>query len=208
MRHLAPTLIGLVLLLVVAGCATPVTHFSPDLRPAEMDRVAVVVLNKTGQPVEPGMLRVLEDEFTGSLTGKGYQTVARSDYGVLANEAETQNDGVTESAQKFGKLLNSDKVLLVYLTELVQIYYEGNVIVNGKPRIETQVKVDASARLVEAEDGRVVWSSTLRDVRGSFGTSHPSKRGVIKRVAMALSKEFPDRFTKQQLQRMREAYGL
>lgn len=205
MKHFAPTLIGLILLLVVGGCAKPVTHFSPDLRPAEMDRVAVVVLNKTGQPVEPGMLRVLEDEFTGSLTSKGYQTIARSDYGVLINEADTQDDGITESARKFGKLLNSDKVLLVYLTELVQIYYEGSVVVNGKPRIETQVKVDASARLVEVEDGRVLWSSTLRDVRESFGTSHPSKRAVLKRVAILLSKEFPDRYTKQQLRELRQA---
>ncbi len=136
--------LSLVLAVAIAGCASEprqvIVQQGYDF--GGLRRVAVVDVK--GPLPSEGAKDAIATYFEMQFMAKGYTAVERSQVKKLLEEQKFQASDVTaaDGAARAGQILNVDGVLMVSVTEF------------------TDEKVGMTAKLVDAEDGTVVWADS------------------------------------------------
>ncbi len=158
----------------------------PDFLSLEIRRIAIIAQDDSGE-VSDGGVRMVEDVFSGHLTGKGYTLAARSDTSAVEDEIGLQRTEMTDAeAAEIGKILQVDAVLVVSVTRFStsRRRSEGRWLYSAEGTI--------AARLIDLN--RDILASGVRS-SGPISTSSTSCRGeaALQSIARGLARSFPDR---------------
>jgi hypothetical protein len=151
--------------LAVAGCASSEAESQSvagyDF--GQIDRIAVVEV--TGRVYGEAAKDQIANLFMIELMKKGYKFVARKDIKTLLKEQEFQASDITspEGAAKAGQILNVPAVMLIDI-----------------PKYQDE-KMDMSAKLIDVEDGTILWIGTGT---GNTGKTLATLAGVAAGAAL------------------------
>lgn len=133
--------------LILQGCATGSSTFSPAFHQANIERVAVVGVSGDIRGQAPK--NQVEDFFAQQMLMKGYRIIERSRVASILEEQDFQFSEATTSddAARIGRILNVSAVIML------------DVSVAGE-------KVSVSGRMVDPETAEVLWIGTGRGGTG------------------------------------------
>ena len=163
-------LFAAILALTLSGCETGPTEpprasvvVSRQFGAKSFERVAIVVVNRTGVQLEQGTLNQIENTFTKFCIAKGYILATRSDVKQALDEVAFQHSGVTEEALAAkARILAVDAILLVSIDDISGRTTTPIIRVEGDRYEDWTVSV--SAKLLSAEKAQVL---VLADFTGT-----------------------------------------
>ena len=139
-RKLIGVMIASALAIIVGGCASGQSAYRVGYDISSIDRVAVVDVagDITGETAK----NQISDFFVMELLSKGYSPVERAQVWTLLDEQRFQAGDVTETSEaaRVGRILNVPMVLIANIT-----YGE---------------KITMTAKMVDVEDGGIVWTGS------------------------------------------------
>jgi hypothetical protein len=170
------------------GKTQPQTSTDSSFRPADVSKLAVVVVGNARSPAQSDAQRRVEDAFVQILIQKGYNLAARSDLQSVMKEKSFEQSGLTEdNAAALGKLLNVPAVLVLRITDNVTEAQRD-------PRSGMRAWVGRAtlgARLVGVESGAIWWTGKLN--RSEVVRDQGGHAFVLTEVARDLALAFPTR---------------
>jgi len=172
---------GLVLLLC-AGCASPVIHkinCSPEFDAARIQRIAI--LNFERGPGAALARDVLSDKFTAALVDSKFRIVDRTDTRKIMEEAKFQQSGgamIDDTTREKLRQLGADTIL----TGTLQAYQEDR-----KGNFVLYSEVHLTAKLLKVETGQVLWSGEIMKRSRAKNVGEKKLLNVIDRESEAES---------------------
>jgi hypothetical protein len=164
----------------------PQSTVSPNFRPADYDRIAVLVIDNSGRPHD-GHQRQVEDAFMSAILAKGYTLAARSDVQRVLSEMKFESDGYTaEDVSRIGHMLNVRALLIASIDK-----DETNTERDGN-RISYYTSAAISARLVSVLQAEVLWVAT-HSGRTYGEQTRNADSNIVPTVATAVANALPSR---------------
>lgn len=172
---------------------------SPIFDAAVYNRLAVYVEDRTGRRLQNGVIRMIDDEFTGLALEQGYSLASRSDMDAIKKELKIQASDFTEEAlAKQARALNVSAFILVSINSLEIEEYEPvyNLFLERRFRKRAyRSKAMMSARMIGAEGGQVLWLSSHRQEgsassRRDYGTAADMLVDLASKIAATLPSRF------------------
>lgn len=151
--------------LAVAGCASSQGE-SQSVAGYDFTRIdKIAIVEVTGRVYGEAAKNQIGNLFTMELMKKGYKFIEREKIKTILKEQEFQASDITsdEGAAKAGKILNVPAVMLIDIPK-----YKGE-------------KMDMSAKLIDVEDGTILWIGTGS---GSTGKTLATLAGVAAGAAL------------------------
>lgn len=140
------------LALLLGGCTTSESYYRKGYDFYQIDKIAVVdVIGPVGSEAAKNQIA---DFFVMELLKKGYSPIERAQVQILLNEQKFQSSDVTsrEEVAKAGEILNVPVILYV------------NV-----PKFREEITI--SAKMVDVEDGSILWMGTGTGTTGKTLTT-------------------------------------
>jgi len=169
---------------------------APTFNPANYPILGVYLENLSGERVEQGVLRGVEDEFMRAILTHGYSLAARSDIDRVLKEQRLQSSGITEEAiARVGRLLNVPAIVLITVNGIDTSNISPPAFNDPNARY-SRTRVSMSARMIMAERAEVLWiSSYTHDFQTSSAVGRPSDffGRALQEVAVVVASGLPSR---------------
>jgi|GEM_PF-5671366 len=142
---------------------TPRVTIAQLFNPSGYSSLGIYLENLSGNYVQDGVLRLVEDEFMRSILQRGYVLAARSDIDRVLREQRLQSSGVTEEAiARVGRALNVPAIIIVSVNSISTSQRRPPALYNPSATYY-RTTIAVSARLVGAERAEVLWISSFTD---------------------------------------------
>jgi hypothetical protein len=166
--------------------STAQSTVSPNFRPADYDRIAVMVVDHSGRS-QDGHQRQVEDAFMSAVIAKGYTLAARSDVERVLSELKFESEGATaENVSRLGQMLNVSALLIA------SIDTDGTFTEQNDGRTSYYTSMAVSARLVSVRQAEVLWVASHSG--RTFGNqTRNGDSNIVSSVATAVAVAFPSR---------------
>lgn len=144
---------------------------SPTFDPAVFARIAIYVTDATRRIQDRvGTLRVVEDALLATVMSKGYSVAARSDLDKIVAEIRLDRAQITEAARRDRVRGAGSAAILVGAVTGLHVENDqgirragGGYLKSSSGRPRYQGKAIVSLRLVDAENGELLWSASAVD---------------------------------------------
>ena len=173
-------------------------RMSPTFDAAVYSRLAVYVEDRTGARLESGIIRSIDDEFTGAALEQGYSLASRSDMNAIKRELKIQASDFTEEAlAKQARALNVSAFILVSINSYAIEEYESpfNIFLDRNMRKKAyRTKVMISARMIGAERGQILWLASHRlEGQANSRRDYGSAAELLAELAYKIANTLPAR---------------
>lgn len=171
------------------------TTVSPRFNPADYAKVAVLVVNNSGDYLSEGSRRQVENAFIRAILGKGYTLATRSDIAKVFDELEFQASGATaEDYARVGKMLNVSAIVVASINALYE-QEEENVLsqfMEDQPEEIEYSYASIGGRLISVRKAEVLWVANY--TASIPGESDGAMLKAIRTASQRVANAFPTRY--------------